>query len=369
MFIVPSENLQGSAFSSLIGNQRIQQFLYQAIQTQAIHHSLLFSGPEGVGKSLFARAFAQELLFPGETKSCHPDLRIYSPEGKTGMHSLDAIRQFSEEVYMAPFSAKWKLFIFQEADRMMTYGANALLKTLEEPAEHSRIILITHKPHALLPTIRSRCQTVLFESLTQEDVAYWLQKERSKTEEEARQIAPLAQGSLSRAEWLIHDSKRDLRKRVLDLLNRYPSPHYAEIYSFVTYFSKSVEEWKKEKEVEVRKSLMKEDSSLTAVQKDQIEKEVEGKVAIYMQREAQILFEIVAYWYRDLHLIYCRGNGSYLIHSDAKEQLDQRLQRGSIPSLERIEKILGKLQLLLDRSTSLVTCAESLFLQLESSKG
>lgn len=135
-------------FEKIAGNSRIKDYL-QRFPIKS--HSLLFAGPDGVGKKLFAQAVAESLLGAPH----HPDLHMYRPEGKTGMHSILSMRQLSEEVYLAPFSGQRKVFIIDDADRMQNVGANALLKTFEEPAKDSVIILISSRPSALLPTILS----------------------------------------------------------------------------------------------------------------------------------------------------------------------------------------------------------------------
>ena len=136
-------------FEDIVGNDQIKEYLKRMVEQRAVANSLLFAGPEGIGKSLFAHALAKMLL----GSDSHPDLHVYRPEGKIGMHSIDSMRQFSEDVYLAPFQGQWKVFIIHDAERMLTYSANALLKTFEEPAKDALIILLSSAPAALLPTI------------------------------------------------------------------------------------------------------------------------------------------------------------------------------------------------------------------------
>lgn len=147
-------------FSEILGNEPIKAYLERGIKTNSLHHTLLFCGPEGVGKVLFARALAHELL--GRSGD-HPDLHLYYPEGKSGTHSIESLRGLIEEVRKPPFEAKRKVFIIERAERMQPAAANALLKTLEEPELDCVIILITHRPQELLPTLVSRCAQLNFE--------------------------------------------------------------------------------------------------------------------------------------------------------------------------------------------------------------
>ncbi len=75
------------------------------------------------------------------------------------------MRQLSEEIYLPPYEANWKVFIIHDADRMLSYSANALLKTFEEPPPRTLIILLSRSQASLLPTIVSRCYTLHFQNL------------------------------------------------------------------------------------------------------------------------------------------------------------------------------------------------------------
>ncbi len=134
--------------------------LQQLIQQAQVPHALLFAGPEGSGKRQAALDLAEAFLgpFPGQ----HPDLHLYAPDSAGGMHTIDAMRRLIEEVYMAPFSAPSKVFIIEQADRMLPTSSNALLKTLEEPALNCYIILLTATPESILTTILSRVRKFTF---------------------------------------------------------------------------------------------------------------------------------------------------------------------------------------------------------------
>ncbi len=127
-----------------------------------VPNTLLF-----VGSNLLeeAKRFAAGLI--GTELETHPDLHLYLPEGKSGMHSIDSIRQFIEEVAFPPFQAPVKVFIIDQAERMLPTSSNALLKTCEEPPADTCILLLSSDPEALLPTILSRCRKMIFPSAHQ----------------------------------------------------------------------------------------------------------------------------------------------------------------------------------------------------------
>ncbi len=186
----------------MIGNAAVKAYLKKALETGALHHTLLFHGIEGIGKSLFAKALAAELL---ETSSAriasgnHPDLHLLFPESKSGLYPVEQIRSMIDEIYIPPFESKRKVFILESAERMQAVSANALLKTLEEPHSDSTIVLITDSPSQLLPTILSRCVQLHFQPLACEEIEAFLREKRQIEPERAKEIARLAQGSLGRA--------------------------------------------------------------------------------------------------------------------------------------------------------------------------
>ncbi len=136
--------------------------LQQILQSGKIPHALLLTGPENSAKKEAALHFALTLLRTQKKAENHPDLHQYFPEGKISLHPIESIRNLAHEVSLAPFEAPYKLFILHEAEKMLPTSSNALLKTLEEPASHTIILLLTAYSDRLLPTITSRCQTIDF---------------------------------------------------------------------------------------------------------------------------------------------------------------------------------------------------------------
>lgn len=174
--------------------------LQQARRQQRLPHALLFSGPRGVGKEQFALALAQSMLCPdrdeegrpcGVCRHCHllhagnhPDMRWVKPEAesKSGEIKIDTIRDLTSGASLTAQSGGHKLVLIQPAHRMNTAAANSLLKTLEEPTRDTLIILITDQPARLLPTIRSRCQQVLFQTPPQAESLDWLKEKVSHSD-------------------------------------------------------------------------------------------------------------------------------------------------------------------------------------------
>ena len=147
-----------SLYSHIPGNDEVKEYLGRIVETKTIPQSFLFTGERLEEIAQFARAFALGI-------ASSADIHEYSPEGKVGMHSMETMRRFSDEVYLVPFNSERKVFIIHDADRMLPTSANALLKTFEEPAKSSIIILTTRRASSLLPTILSRCTTIRFQGI------------------------------------------------------------------------------------------------------------------------------------------------------------------------------------------------------------
>lgn len=361
-------------FDHIIGNDPAKKYLKRIIEKGTIGNSLLFAGPEGVGKSLFADAFAKMVICNDDPdghhrrkieSGNHPDIRVYRPEGKTGMHSIASLRQFSEEVYLAPFEAKYKVFIIHEADRMLSYSANALLKTFEEPSLDSIIILVSSNPSALLPTVLSRCRMIHFQLLLEEEIVSFIMQSYQKSKEEAQSIAMLSQGSIGMAYKQIHQGGDPLRGMMIDLLSKGGTLTYKQLVKSTAAITEHIESDKKEVEEHIRSSLSKEmKEHLSAVQKQAVEKEIEGAIATHLAHKAHSLFNVILGWYRDMELISVNGNRAHAIHRDYLKASELSLHQGNGISLDIVQKVISDARLSLERSTSLNICFENLFLKL-----
>jgi DNA polymerase-3 subunit delta' len=241
-------------FDRLAGNRRVKESLRRMLATRRVPGALLFVGEEGVGKKLFALELAKSLncrtpveeveacdvcascarithsSFPDYSAesdnkekiiwSDHPDVGLVRPYNR--LIRVNQMRDLEREANFRPYEGKARVFLVEDADRLNEQSSNALLKTLEEPPQTSHLILITARPAALLPTIRSRCQAVRFAPLAVEEVEkYLLHRNQKLSQEDARLIAHAARGSIGRA--LSTDLKAYLEQRtamleVLDAL-------------------------------------------------------------------------------------------------------------------------------------------------------
>ena len=205
-------------FRTLVGHRRLVSLLSRAAARGSVPPSLLFAGPEGVGKRRAAIALAQALncLAPvqsdeierdacGECAACrrigrgtHPDVIVVEP-GDTGSIKIEQVRDVIERAGYRPFEGRRRVVIIDAADAMTADAQSALLKILEEPPSSSVFVLVSSSPDALLATVRSRCPRLRFGPLSASDVADALMRDHGYPEADARAVAADADGSLGRA--------------------------------------------------------------------------------------------------------------------------------------------------------------------------
>jgi DNA polymerase-3 subunit delta' len=205
-------------FGAITGHRPLLELLARAIGRGTLPPSLIFAGPEGVGKRRTAMALAQALNCEkpiettgggrdacGECAACrriargvHADILVIEP-GDTGNIKVDQVREAIDRSAYRPFEGRRRLVVIDEADALLPEAQNALLKTLEEPPSASVFVLITSRPDVLLPTVRSRCQRLRFGPLTPGEVADVLITDHDVEPAEAHAAAAAADGSVGRA--------------------------------------------------------------------------------------------------------------------------------------------------------------------------
>ena len=238
------------SFREVTGHRSLLTLVSRAIAHDSLPPSLIFSGPEGVGKCRVAVAVAAALncqapvraqreaaaagpstrggagrgraalsetsdlsgmLDQLEIDACgtcsvcrrigrgvHADVMMIAP-GDTGAIKIDQIREATERAAYRPFEGRRRLVIIDDADALVVEAQNALLKTLEEPPSASVFVLVSARPDMLVPTVRSRCQRLQFGRLTATEVAALLMRAHGYSEENARAAAAAADGSVGRA--------------------------------------------------------------------------------------------------------------------------------------------------------------------------
>jgi DNA polymerase III subunit delta' len=262
-------------WNSIIGQERIKSILKRSFLSGKLAHAYLFYGPEGVGKDAAAIEFAKLLncKAPLDGYACdvcsncvrigklqHPNLKLIVPlpvgrnekEGDDPFKGLDesvmrayqeavadkaidpyrkimlprattikisSIRDIRKSLILSPADSGRTVVIISDAHMMLNPASNSLLKTLEEPAAGTVIILTTPFHDRLLPTIVSRCQPVRFELLRESDIRTALMHRNSgMSAEEADMISRMANGNFLRAQELTTEDLVNRREEMLDML-------------------------------------------------------------------------------------------------------------------------------------------------------
>jgi DNA polymerase III subunit delta' len=200
-------------FRNIAGHEHLLELLASAASRGSLPPSLIFAGPEGVGKRMAAVALAQfvNCSNPAERDACglcasctriartvHADVLIVEP-GDTGSIKVDQVRDAIERTGYRPFEGRRRVVIIDNADAMLVEAQNALLKTLEEPPSGSMFVVVTSRPDVLLPTVRSRCQRLRFGRLPAQDIVTVLTRDHGYSSADANASASAADGSIGLA--------------------------------------------------------------------------------------------------------------------------------------------------------------------------
>lgn len=226
-----------SVWADIVGQDRLLGVLRAAVDgaddalagrpQDTMTQAWLFTGPPGSGRSNAARAFAAALLC--EQKGCgvcqacrtamagsHADLtRVVSEQSAI---RVDPMRELVRRAALSPVSRRWQVLIVEEADRLTDQAADALLKSIEEPAAHTVWMLCAPTVEDVLPTIRSRCRVLVLRTPPTEAVAAHLVAKDGVPESVATFAARASQGHIGRARALaLDDETRNRRREVLRL--------------------------------------------------------------------------------------------------------------------------------------------------------
>ncbi|MGM0560298.1 MAG: DNA polymerase III subunit delta' [Pseudomonadota bacterium] len=248
--------------NSLLGQETAETNFRKAMDSGKLPHAWLISGPRGVGKATLAYRVVRHLfmedspadaglfggfaeptaqsssgldipvdssVFKQVASGSFPDLRVLerSPD-KDGRIKrdipVDEVRQLGAFLHMTATNGSWRAAILDPVDELGTQGANALLKSLEEPPEKTLLLLISHNPGRLLPTIRSRCRQLSLPPLEGTIVEQLLERYLPDLHEDERTLLTyLSEGSIGRALDLNHAGGAGLYIQMVEMMGQLPA--------------------------------------------------------------------------------------------------------------------------------------------------
>ena len=193
----------------MIGHDWAVQLLRRHVAGANVRHAYLFVGPDGVGKRTLALRFAQALCCEappaageicGSCRACrlmgeqaHPDLHCVASNELGAALRVDQVRELQRKLALAPFEARWRVALMIRFHEATAGASNALLKTLEEPAQKVVLLLTARTAEELPPTIVSRCAVLRLRCLPLDELEDAL-RHRGQTDEQAKLLAAVAAG-------------------------------------------------------------------------------------------------------------------------------------------------------------------------------
>ncbi len=220
----------------MLGHQKVLNTLQAAIKNDNISHAYIFEGANGIGKRESALSFSSMLMcgadgIPcGRCKACqlfqqgsHPDFQeIYLGDDKS--ISVEDVRNILKGLVIRPLYSKYKVFLINNADNMTVQAQNALLKSLEEPPSYVVFILTVQSGAAMTQTIRSRCQKIFFNKLSNEDIIDILQTKYGCFKPEWNFVVSYSDGVIGTAIELVDfpeylEIRDEVLEKVMQLLN------------------------------------------------------------------------------------------------------------------------------------------------------
>ena len=170
---------------NIVGHAKQRALLERALNSNRLAHAYVFAGPDQVGKRSVARKLAQGMLCDqanacGNCISCktfsagsNPDYTEISADGAI---KIESIRELAYKMSLKPYAGKFKICVIDDSHNLTVEAANSLLKILEEPKDHTIMLLVTDNPHKLLPTISSRAQKINFGQVEDAEFTEWLKQ-------------------------------------------------------------------------------------------------------------------------------------------------------------------------------------------------
>jgi DNA polymerase-3 subunit delta' len=327
-------------------------------------HAYLLAGPPGSGKRRYAERFCAALLRSPVSRiasATHPDLFRLEPQGT--MILMDDARRLRRDLHMRPFEADRRVYLILDAHLLRDDSANALLKSLEEPPDYGVFVLVSDHAEGMLPTIRSRVQTVPFRRFSTAELA-------AHTGDRAAARAAL--GSLERAELLVHDGDASARHRsYLGLARRSITGEDfdpAEASSAITGAAAAAGRR--------AGALLREqgEQALETVDDPKLRKTLEKRLDDRVKRasrraeldELREALDTVAWWYRDV-LAASLGAEDTVVHSDLADHAISDAVDETPARLIRAISILSDVRRSLDTNVSPPLAVEALFHELRGS--
>lgn len=301
-------------FSDIIGQEHIKEHLMNAIESGQVSHAYIINGEKNAGKEFIADTFAMALQCEDESSvepcmECHackqaitknqPDIITLTHEKPNTIGVEDVRLQIVTDVYVRPYSSRWKIYIVNDAEKMSVQAQNALLKTLEEPPEYVVILLLTSNISELLPTIISRSVILNMRPVDDKTVRKYLMERIHVPDYQADICVAFARGNIGKAKHLAtsedFDNIKNEAVRVLKYAHEMDMNEFISTVNQISAYKMNIEDY----------------------------------------------LDILLIWYRDILMFKATNDADSLVF---KEELKAIRDRAGRSSYEGIEKIIDTIE-------------------------
>jgi len=355
--------------------------------TAGFSQSWLITGPPGSGRSTAAKLFAAALQCEksgcGECATCksvlngsHPDVKTILPSGLT--YGVDEVKDLMQGSALIPAIGQWNIFILEDADRLTTVAANALLKSIEEPARNTMWILLAPSSQDVISTIRSRCRMVHLRMPPFDEIAELLKTRDGVDPAMAKFSAAAALGHVGRAKLLALDENlREIRRKILQLpfeLSDLPSCFKAAAELFEITSNEAERETENLDKIEQEQLLESYGSGAVGLSKTKIQRMSSSAMKelakdqkarnkrISRDRLDLALVEIAAF-YRDVLAVQA-GAGLELFHEEHRGSIEKMAAGSALDlTIKRLEAVEEARNLLPSEASPLLVL-EAMMIQL-----
>ncbi len=325
-------------FSDIIGQEHIKEHLKNALLNDTINHAYIINGEKNAGKEFIAETFAMALQCENNKNNnsvepcmeCHackqavtrnqPDIITLVHE-KPGTIGVEDVRVgIVSDVYVRPYSSRWKIYIVNEAENMSVQAQNALLKTLEEPPEYVVIMLLTSNISALLPTIISRSTVLNMRPVDDKTVRKYLMERIHVPDYQADICVAFARGNIGKAKHLAtsedFDNIKNEAVRVLKYAHEMDTGDFVNTINQISAYKMNIDDY----------------------------------------------LDILLIWYRDILMYKATGDADSLVFKDEIYHIRDRAGKSSYEGIEKIIEAIDKTKSRLKANVNLELALELLLL-------
>ncbi|MBR5407741.1 MAG: DNA polymerase III subunit [Lachnospiraceae bacterium] len=326
-------------FSDIIGQEHIKEHLINAVRSGNVSHAYIISGEKNAGKEFIANTFAMALQCENRDENgnpcmeCHackqavtnnqPDIItvIHEKPGTIGVE--DVRNQVVSDVYVRPYSCRWKIYIINDAEKLSVQAQNALLKTLEEPPEYVVILLLTSNISTLLPTIISRSIVLNMRPVDDKTVRKYLMERIHIPDYQADICVAFARGNIGKAKHLAtsedFDNIKNEAVRVLKYADEMDINEFVSAVNQISAYKVNIDDY----------------------------------------------MDILLIWYRDVLLLKATNDVDSLVFKDEVRSIRERAGRSSYEGIEKIIETIDKTKARLKANVNFELAMELLLLAIK----